>query len=262
MAQFQCKHCGNDFHAKPSQRRQFCSRTCYAQHSEVTRICPTCKDHFITKRYAQQTYCSPQCHHEQLRQLTAKSCQVCGTKFSGTPSYMKDRTHCSRRCAAQTVHKEARQKRARPCLQCGKRFTASTCYQQFCSRTCASRNHARRIQGEKNPRYLHGKANLPYPTDWLQVSRRVRDRDGHTCVICSTKQGNLDVHHIDMDKSNNAPENLISLCRPCHMRVHKTHDLCQRIAPRLVKEATLRSTTFRSQTTTTSLPVASSSTTA
>lgn len=39
------------------------------------------------------------------------------------------------------------------------------------------------------------------------------------CEICKTTK-NLDVHHIDEDRSNNFPSNLITLCKTCHSRLH------------------------------------------
>ncbi|PYE51050.1 HNH endonuclease [Deinococcus yavapaiensis] len=47
----------------------------------------------------------------------------------------------------------------------------------------------------------------------------IRKRDGHACQACGRTQaeaGTLHVHHIDYDKYNNNPMNLIALCRVCH----------------------------------------------
>ena len=40
-----------------------------------------------------------------------------------------------------------------------------------------------------------------------------------TCFLC-TKNKNLCLHHIDENKQNDKSENLIFLCRGCHMTVH------------------------------------------
>ena len=39
------------------------------------------------------------------------------------------------------------------------------------------------------------------------------------CTICGTTK-KLQVHHKDEDRSNNNPDNLITLCNSCHLRVH------------------------------------------
>lgn len=44
-------------------------------------------------------------------------------------------------------------------------------------------------------------------------------RRKNACEICGSTV-NLDVHHIDENRGNNFPENLITLCQSCHMRVH------------------------------------------
>lgn len=50
----------------------------------------------------------------------------------------------------------------------------------------------------------------------------IRERDGFKCQICGCPQAecndSLSVHHIDYNKENDDPNNLISLCRSCHMK--------------------------------------------
>lgn len=43
---------------------------------------------------------------------------------------------------------------------------------------------------------------------------------GHQCTECGATD-NIEVHHIDRDRSNNAIENLEVLCRSCHGDRHK-----------------------------------------
>jgi len=60
----------------------------------------------------------------------------------------------------------------------------------------------------------------------------IRERDKYTCQDCERPQKNnlkrwgrkLDVHHINGDKSNNHPENLISLCKICHGKADRVLD--------------------------------------
>lgn len=75
----------------------------------------------------------------------------------------------------------------------------------------------------KNPNihgaeYQHGDAEGYY-----NVKAAVLDRDNHTCQICAGKDTQLEVHHI-IPKSqggSNRMENLITLCKNCHEKIHK-----------------------------------------
>ena len=45
------------------------------------------------------------------------------------------------------------------------------------------------------------------------------------CEICGSTQ-NLDIHHKDWDWNNNAEDNLMCLCRSCHMKQHRKNGVC------------------------------------
>ena len=52
----------------------------------------------------------------------------------------------------------------------------------------------------------------------------IRKRDGRKCQLCGCPEmeckEQLSVHHIDYDKKNDEPTNLISLCRSCHLKTN------------------------------------------
>jgi 5-methylcytosine-specific restriction endonuclease McrA len=59
----------------------------------------------------------------------------------------------------------------------------------------------------------------PYPSAFSRDLRRyIRERDNHLCQICGASPGlkELPVHHIDYNKDNVEPSNLVTLCEPCH----------------------------------------------
>jgi len=43
---------------------------------------------------------------------------------------------------------------------------------------------------------------------------------GRECAECGGTE-NIEVHHIDGDRRNNDPQNLLPLCQPCHRDVHR-----------------------------------------
>ena len=67
-------------------------------------------------------------------------------------------------------------------------------------------------------------ATEPYPDDWDEIARAVKDAAGWRCEVANCKQPHnrergyvLTVHHKDGNPANCAPENLAALCQRCHM---------------------------------------------
>lgn len=74
---------------------------------------------------------------------------------------------------------------------------------------------------EKNPMWKGGLSFEPYTTNWTKALRKyIRERANYTCQLCGKVQKDkhrlFDVHHIDYNKKNCDPENLITLCMECH----------------------------------------------
>lgn len=79
--------------------------------------------------------------------------------------------------------------------------------------------------GNKNPAYIDGRSKLPYPSEWTEALREfIRNRDNRVCQLCNKIEKEngrkLDVHHIDYDKDNCDPINLITLCVGCNTKVN------------------------------------------
>lgn len=78
-----------------------------------------------------------------------------------------------------------------------------------------------------HPNWKGGLTSQPYPVEWTKVLREsIRVRDKHACQICggSDCRRRLQVHHIDYNKNNCNPDNLITLCIPCHIRTNYRRD--------------------------------------
>ena len=78
-----------------------------------------------------------------------------------------------------------------------------------------------------------GIGSAPYSIDFDELLKEsIRIRDNYRCQCCNKHQSELigflkklDIHHIDYDKLNANSENLISICRSCHIKTnyHKEH---------------------------------------
>jgi len=78
-----------------------------------------------------------------------------------------------------------------------------------------------RQAGENNPCWKGADHPRSYPSAWnFRLREMIRERDGRECLVCGAPENGRrhDVHHQDYDKNNLAPENLITLCTPCHRK--------------------------------------------
>ena len=86
--------------------------------------------------------------------------------------------------------------------------------------------------GAKSLLWEGGISFEPYPTDWRSdLKEAIRKRDDYICQICDIRQDELkgrtkklDVHHIDYNKDNLNPHNLVSLCHSCYIRTNTNRE--------------------------------------
>jgi hypothetical protein len=82
--------------------------------------------------------------------------------------------------------------------------------------------------GEKSSLWQGGKSYEPYTKEWNNILKKeIRKRDNNVCQLCM-KFGK-DVHHIDYDKKNCNNDNLITLCRRCHIKTNLKREYWQKI---------------------------------
>jgi len=65
---------------------------------------------------------------------------------------------------------------------------------------------------------------MPIPED---IADELLVSCGHSCCKCGRPF--VQIHHIDEDKTNNDPDNLIPLCKLCHAEVHSTVPMARKI---------------------------------
>jgi len=74
---------------------------------------------------------------------------------------------------------------------------------------------------EKHWNWQGGISCEPYSIDWTETLKRaIKERDKYICQLCGATPEILFIHHIDYDKKNCNPDNLITLCRSCHMKTN------------------------------------------
>lgn len=223
--------------------------------SVVGRKCEWCGKTFAAKagavRKGHARFCSRYCGG-QYRSDSAKEiapskiesvCEVCGKVFHRWPCSIENgegRT-CSRKClgiyrSTQLIGEKSANWRGGPiekqCEFCGKTMHAARGRMEsgrgrFCSRDCYCRWYSANLSGENHWNWQGG--SREYPPGWTAFLRReIRDRDDHRCAVCWISEEDngrlLDVHHIDYDKENLHPDNLVSLCGSCHSKTNYNRD--------------------------------------
>ena len=103
-----------------------------------------------------------------------------------------------------------------------------------------SESHKGLNVGQKNGSWNNGSSFLPYSIEWTSSLREsIRKRDGYNCMICHSKtpgpSKSFHVHHINYDKKNCKPENLITLCHICHMKTHHNRNYWRKYFANLIK---------------------------
>lgn len=229
-----CPVCNVAYNANPTRlkfgRQTTCSRKCsylfrgqlLTTSKELT--CGYCGSKFRRSPSSAKTkhglnYCSRECGYQAARRGL--------TPHEVTKKYTYTEESKARLVAAASKPKGKRVYHPLTCSNCGVRFEdkwygrARKSGMTFCSPKCCNEYR----KGDKNPAWRGGHPEY-YGNNWRAIRRAVRERDSYTCQRCGKKPPKLpDVHHIKpigtfkTPEEGNYPENLVSLCHPCHMYV-------------------------------------------
>ena len=85
-----------------------------------------------------------------------------------------------------------------------------------------SKNHADYTL-DKHPNWRGGLSFGKYCFEWTRnLKKFIKERDGYKCLnpVCFKNSKKLDVHHIDYNKKNCNPDNLITLCTSCNAKAN------------------------------------------
>jgi hypothetical protein len=220
----------------------------------VTKVCEKCGIGFDVpnRRSEQVRFCSRKCKTEAGSKSV--ECAVCKNLFSCEAH--KDRKYCSRACfhagAKGSVHavKPDAPRYYKACEVCSKEFRVTFTRKdtaRFCSNACKGSDDSwktllsEKMRGEKHHRWAGGL----HKTHSGYIRRKRKTRDGevvsfnHRDVVLEAMvmkvpehpflvqvdgefklSSDIEVHHIDRDRSNNALLNLIAVTKSAHAQIH------------------------------------------
>lgn len=98
------------------------------------------------------------------------------------------------------------------------------------------------LSGENSPYWQGGKSFEPYAKEFnRQLKELIRQRDNYQCQKCGCPEieniEKLSIHHVDYDKKNCLPSNLIALCRSCNAEVNFKKDYWRQFFTEKISEA-------------------------
>lgn len=256
-----CDNCGALFHRKmyrlKNMPNHYCSAECRWEFDKKqnTTACENCGEMFYrvqgqrkrSKHHCCSKKCSNELHTGSLHvrfdaTLRSLSCSYCGLPIDHSTGAKK---YCSIECRSKANSGDKHFKYSQTsvnCDQCGilcTKVKSQLNGKNFCSKECQNTFHSNAMKAANNPRYKHGdwlghiKPKLIYAGFTSKIRKIVRERDNNCCVVCGmTKEQhgqNLHVHHIDYDKANNELENLATVCKYCHGKIHGAEELWQKI---------------------------------
>jgi len=83
------------------------------------------------------------------------------------------------------------------------------------------------LRGPDNPNWRGGLSYEPYAHTFNdELKAEIKERDGNKCKLCPETE-NLNVHHINYVKTDDRPENLVTLCPVHHSTTNFNRDFWQ-----------------------------------
>lgn len=175
-------------------------------------------------------------------------CKECRKSFKVNKyDYENGRKYCSRKCVSSARGRQMQGENnpsykggkveSDPCRWCGetRMVKPSASERPFCGRKCYDKWQSEYRKGtmveEDNPMWQENPSReYRYGRNWNGQRRKALDRDNHECQLCKSVK-NLEVHHkkpiatFDRSKAKwykeaNDTNNLITLCRSCHAKIH------------------------------------------
>lgn len=252
-----CKQCNLEFKTRKS-KKLFCSRRCYMDWRVATGVVagdnnPT-KNPAVAKKISESkiaafknpefhammkaAHNTPEYKKEASRRMSGKLnpmyreeahsirvCPTCNKEFEVDWKNRKNK-FCSIECLTSNPAIIEKQNAARKL-----KYETDPEYREHCKRS----EECRKLigdanRGELSANWQGGISDYPYTPEFNRMLKdKIRARDNNTCQLCGKEwepgTRAFHIHHIDYNKVNCDPKNLITLCLGCHAKTNHDRDL-------------------------------------
>lgn len=226
-----CEKCGKTFNVKPCHavERKYCSAECKHQANRVTLTCKTCGKTWQTwksqikihGRLGAGQYCSKPC--ADLAKVIPKpekpprkppseifrTCEVCEKTFRVYPGRKDTARFCSRICQGGS---------AKWAAECSERQQEEKHWRWAGGLYKNSHGYVR-IKRNKNSVQSIRSEHTQIMIDWL-----LEEAPEHPFLVVvdgrKRLHPDLEVHHVDRVRSNNARDNLLVVTKTAHAQIH------------------------------------------
>jgi len=220
-----CVQCSNVF-SIPNRRSdlvKFCSRQCRTEAGRATFACVQCGSTFSRPKSdnpdAIHRYCSPACHHSSKKGLKHKInpdsvryykvCEVCKVSFRVTLTRKETARFCSMKCKSESL-----------------------AFKEECSVSQRGEKHWRWTGGlyKTGTGYIRHKSKVndsekfSFNHRLIVLSAILEHDQNHPFLIevdgIKKLRTEIEVHHIDRNRSNNELSNLLAVTKFAHAQIH------------------------------------------
>lgn len=179
--------------------------------------CEVCKEPFLIEYRKKGNFCSIQCFHKNGRSKNhRKNLSIVASKRVGkdNPNYGNKWTKEQKQ--QMSIKKQGHRKGVK------------------------RNRHSLRMLGNGNPNWQGGKTLEEYCEVWKdeEFKKSILERDGYECKnpLCRGNSKKLCGHHIDYNKKNCSPGNVITVCFSCNARANFNREFWQEHYKKIINE--------------------------
>lgn len=226
---FNCSFCNKVTEKKASlfknNKNNFCDKKCYInwqKQNKIINICLHCKK-IINKRGKGWKFCNKE-HYllwrrkqdkiKKIQNQEIRTC-ICGCKTKFVCIKKSEQKYIWGHNPSETIWTKGH----------------NPWNKNIHIQTNTGRTHFQKglHSGKNSPSWKGGKSFEEYGPDFNnQLKEKIRFLGKYKCQLCGCSQlengRQLDCHHIDYNKKNNKIDNLIALCKSCHVKTNNKRE--------------------------------------